>query len=124
MDLIIRGPNKIYAVLPRVILPFKRAFNTNNKKIIVTAFKVLQLMVLLGPCVGRALVPFYRQLLPVCNLFKQINVNLGSGVDNQRDDRIGDVIEDTLQILERCGGPEAYINIKYLIPTYESCVRN
>lgn len=48
MDLIIRGPNKIYAVLPRCILPFKRAFNTNNKKIIVTGLKVLQLMVLLG----------------------------------------------------------------------------
>lgn len=45
-------------------------------------------------------------------------------MDAHRDDRIADVIEDTLQILERCGGPDAYINIKYIIPTYESCVRN
>jgi len=46
--------------------------------------------------VGQALVPFYRQLLAVCNLYKNINVNLGEGIDPDRNCRIGDVIEDTL----------------------------
>ena len=45
-------------------------------------------------------------------------------MDSGRDNRIGDVISDTLEILERCGGPDAYINIKYMVPTYESCVMN
>lgn len=64
--------------------------------------------------------PYYRQLLATCNLYKNINVNLGEGIDVNRDNRIGDVIEDTLHILENCGGPNAFINIKYMIPTYES----
>ncbi|XP_055851252.1 parkin coregulated gene protein homolog isoform X2 [Episyrphus balteatus] len=124
MDLILRGRTKILAVLPKLILPLKRAFNTRVKRIIIGALKVLQMMVIVGPCVGQALVPYFRQLLPVCNLYKQINVNLGDGIDPDRDVRIGDVIEDTLQALERCGGPDAYINIKYMIPTYESCMMN
>lgn len=78
--------------------------------------------VISGPCVGQALVPYYRQLLAVCNLYKNINVNLGNFIDPDREQRIADVIEDTLNILEHCGGPNAFINIKYMIPTYESSV--
>ncbi|XP_065368176.1 parkin coregulated gene protein homolog [Calliphora vicina] len=122
MDLILKAPNKVLPVLPKLILPLKRAFNTRDKKIIIGALKVLQLMVLVGPCVGQALVPYYRQLLAVCNLYKNINVNLGNFIDPDRDCRIADVIEDTLNILEHCGGPNAFINIKYMVPTYESSV--
>ncbi|KNC30626.1 hypothetical protein FF38_11708 [Lucilia cuprina] len=122
MDLILKAPQKVLPVLPKLILPLKRAFNTRDKKIIIGALKVLQLMVLVGPCVGQALVPYYRQLLAVCNLYKNINVNLGNFIDPDRDCRIGDVIEDTLNILEHCGGPNAFINIKYMVPTYESSV--
>lgn len=68
------------------------------------------------------MVPYYRQLLAVCNLYKNINVNLGNFIDPDRDCRIGDVIEDTLNILEHFGGPNAFINIKYMVPTYESSV--
>lgn len=70
------------------------------------------------------MVSYYRQLLNIFNMYKQVNVTLGDGVERDRDHRIGDVIEDTLQILEKFGGPDAYINIKYLIPTYESCILN
>ncbi|XP_037950044.1 parkin coregulated gene protein homolog [Teleopsis dalmanni] len=122
IDLINKGPNKILPVLPRVILPFKRAFNTRRKTIIIDALKVLQEMVRVAPCVGQALVPYYRQLLGVCNLYKNMNVNLLDGVEADRSKRIGDVIEDTLKLLEQCGGPTAYLNIKYMIPTYESMV--
>ena len=52
--------------------------------------------------------------------------NMGSGIDHtaSRGENVADMIEDTLQILERYGGPDAFINIKYMIPTYESCVLN
>uniref|UniRef100_A0A1B0G2B9 Uncharacterized protein n=1 Tax=Glossina morsitans morsitans TaxID=37546 RepID=A0A1B0G2B9_GLOMM len=122
MDLIRRAPHKILPVLPKLVLPLKRALNTRNKKIMIAALKVLQLMVLIGPCVGQALIPYYRQLLSPCNLYKNINVNLGHGIDPDRDRRIGDVIEDTLNSLEHCGGPNAFINIKYMVPTYESSI--
>uniref|UniRef100_A0A1I8MPN5 Parkin co-regulated protein n=1 Tax=Musca domestica TaxID=7370 RepID=A0A1I8MPN5_MUSDO len=122
MDMIVKAPHKVLPVLPKMILPFKRAFNTRDKRIIIAALKVLQMMVLVAPCVGQALVPYYRQLLAVCNLYKNLNVNLGNFIDPDRERRIADVIEDTLNALEKCGGPNAFINIKYMIPTYESCV--
>lgn len=35
---------------------------------------------------------------------------------------LGDVVLETLQVLERTGGPDAFLCIKYIIPTYESCL--
>jgi len=71
-------------------------------------------------------VPYYRQILPVMNLFKQNNANLGDKIDySQRKARnIGDLIQQTLELFEAHGGEDAFINIKYMIPTYESCVLN
>ena len=52
------------------------------------------------------------------------SVNSGDGIDyHQRfHENVGDLIQETLEILERRGGPDAFINIKYMIPTYESCI--
>ena len=58
------------------------------------------------------------------NASMQISVNTGDGIDyHQRyQENIGDLIQETLEILEKRGGPDAFINIKYMIPTYESCI--
>jgi hypothetical protein len=37
---------------------------------------------------------------------------------------LGDLIQQTLELFETHGGEDAFINIKYMIPTYESCVLN
>uniref|UniRef100_A0A182W0B9 Uncharacterized protein n=1 Tax=Anopheles minimus TaxID=112268 RepID=A0A182W0B9_9DIPT len=76
------------------------------------------------PSIGIALVPYYRQLLPTLNLYKQRRVNTGDRIDFRGGRRIGDVVNATLEMLEQCGGPDAYLNIKYMVPTYESCVYN
>ena len=70
--------------------------------------------------------PYYRQILPVMNLFKQSNVNIGDRIQySQRKNLIlGDLIQQTLEMFETHGGEDAFINIKYMIPTYESCVLN
>jgi hypothetical protein len=34
------------------------------------------------------------------------------------------LIQQTLELFEMNGGEDAFINIKYMIPTYESCVLN
>ena len=51
-------------------------------------------------------------------------MNVGDGIDyHQRfHENVGDLIQETLEVLEKRGGPDAFINIKYMIPTYESCV--
>lgn len=68
--------------------------------------------------------PYYRQLLPVLNIFINNNANLGDGIDySQRKGKsLGEVIIQTLEQLEMRGGEDAFINIKYLVPTYQSVV--
>jgi len=76
--------------------------------------------------VGEALVPYYRQILPVLNIFKNKNLNSGDGIDysQQKRENLGDLIQETLEAFERQGGDDAFINIKYMVPTYESVVLN
>lgn len=53
-------------------------------------------------------------------------VNLGEGIDysHQRGENTADIIQETLEVLEMYGGEDAFINIKYMVPTYESCIMN
>merc|ERR1711964_134177 len=73
---------------------------------ITTVLKVLQVLVVSGDMIGEALVPYYRQLLPVLNMFKGNNNNLGDQFDYGQRKRLcmGDLIEETLQALEINGG--------------------
>ncbi|XP_023934941.1 parkin coregulated gene protein homolog [Bicyclus anynana] len=125
-DLVTKGSYKILPVVPQLIIPIKNAFATKRPVVLCHTLKCIQMIVLGSDKVGEALVPYYRQILPILNLFKGRNRNLGAGIDNTttRDENVADLIEDTLQILERHGGPDAFINIKYMVPTYESCVLN
>jgi hypothetical protein len=53
-------------------------------------------------------------------------VNLGDEIEygQYKRENIGDLIQETLELMERYGGEDAFINIKYMIPTYESVVLN
>lgn len=52
-------------------------------------------------------------------------MNSGDGIDysQQKRENIGDLVQETLEHFEKRGGPDAFINIKYMVPTYESCVQ-
>jgi hypothetical protein len=50
------------------------------------------------------------------------NLNDGIEYGQSKKQNLGDLIAETLEVLERHGGPDAFINIKYMIPTYESCL--
>lgn len=140
------------------------ALNMRNPQVMCTTLKVLQHLVVSADMVGEALVPYYRQILPILNIFKNrnckyltfnrillscitifqvfvqkgvkmeiakifvfvISVNSGDGIDysQQKRENIGDLIQETLEAFERHGGEDAFINIKYMIPTYESCMLN
>merc|ERR1719253_474327 len=65
-----KGGSKILPVVPQLIIPVKTALNTRDQEVIVTTLKVLQALVLSAELVGEALVPYYRQILPVFNIFK------------------------------------------------------
>ena len=125
-DMLEHGRNKILPVVPQLILPIRDALNTRDLRVVCTTLKVLQHLVVSGELVGEALVPYYRQILPVLNIFKNKNLNIGDGIDysQQRRENVGDLILETLEEFERHGGEDAFINIKYMIPTYESCLLN
>ena len=166
-DMLENGGSKILPVIPQLIIPIKTALNTRDAQIICTVLKVLQQMVVSGEMIGEALVPYYRQILPIFNLFKAKNQNcahplspppcpprtcqtlvhmhvggigrfadvdvvclcdcaVGDGIDyaQQKRKTLGDLIVETLEMFEIHGGEDAFINIKYMIPTYESCVLN
>merc|ERR1712057_28197 len=125
-NLLNKGGSKILPVIPQLIIPVKTALNTRDPDVIASCLKVLQELVVSGDMIGEALVPYYRQILPVINIFKQCNVNIGDKIDYGQRKRgtLGDLISETLEIFEKHGGEDAFINIKYMIPTYESCVLN
>lgn len=77
-----------------------------------------------GGLIGRALVPYYRQLLPVMAIFVNKSKNIGDAIDysQRKGEDLGELIQETLHLLEMHGGEEALINIQYLVPTYQSCM--
>ncbi|GBG28704.1 Parkin coregulated protein-like [Hondaea fermentalgiana] len=129
-DMVSVGGRKVLPVIPQLVIPIKNALNTRDPKVIVRVLRLLQALVLAdvdqegGGMIGRALVPYYRQILPVFNIFKNKNINIGDAIDysQKKNDNLGDLISSTLELFETYGGPDAYINIRYLIPTYESCM--
>ncbi|KAF4531340.1 hypothetical protein B566_EDAN017442 [Ephemera danica] len=65
------------------------------------------------------------RILPVVpQLIIPIRINTGDGIDFSQHKRrnLGDLVKETLEVLERYGGEDAFINIKYMVPTYESCL--
>jgi len=115
------GEEKVLPVVPSLIVGLKEAFATRDEKVIVRTCTMLQDLARLGQRVGQALVPYNRQLLPVCSLLASRVTNLGDGMDyGQRRGHLGETIQETLQVLEQYGGPDAYINLRYVVPTYES----
>lgn len=80
--------------------------NTRDPEIIQVTLQVIQKLCTCGEMIGEALVPYYRQILPIFNLFKNKNANLGDKIDyNQRKKmNIGDLITETLELLEKTGG--------------------
>ena len=114
----------VVKVIPQLIIPLKTALNTRDTDIIAVTLKVIQRLVKSHELAGEALVPYYRQLLPIFNLYRNFNKNLGDMFDygQRKKKTLGDLIQETLELMEINGGDDAFINIKYMIPTYESCI--
>ncbi|XP_028294229.1 parkin coregulated gene protein homolog isoform X2 [Gouania willdenowi] len=121
-DMLEVGGSNILPVIPQLIIPIRNALNTKNIRVMCNTMIVLQHLVMSAQHVGEALVPFYRQILPLFNLFKNEKKFLSYRIDysQQMNVSIGDLISETLEMFERFGGENAFINIKYMIPTYQS----
>lgn len=123
-DMMRVGGSKVLPVIPQLIIPIKTALNTRDELVVCIMLRLLQKLVTCSDNIGEALVPYYRQILPIFNLYKHRNRNLGGAMDygQQNCECLGDLISETLVLFEQRGGEDAFINIKYLVPTYESCI--
>jgi hypothetical protein len=123
-EILDKCPHKVLPVLPQLIIPVKLALTTKIHSVVVVTLKKLQKLVRCGNSIAESLVPYYRQILPIFNLFKNKRVSIGDQIEysQYKDCNISDLIQETLELFETFGGEDAYINIKYMIPTYESCM--
>jgi len=94
-DMLEKGGAKVLPVIPQLIIPIKTALNTRDIEIIQITLKVLQALVMCSDTIGEALVPYYRQILPVLNLYKTKNMNLGDKIDyaQRKTLNLGDLIQ-------------------------------
>ena len=133
-DMMAVASHKVLSVIPQLVIPIKIALNTRNRAVIIKVLKVLQALVKCDEngqnLVGQALVPYYRQILPVLNIFiRQQDSNLGDINEYGQKKKtmgagLGELIMDTLEQFELHGGDDAFINIKYLVPVYQSVIFN
>ncbi|CAF0888124.1 unnamed protein product [Didymodactylos carnosus] len=129
LDLIERASHKIdLGTLSKMIVPLKRALYTRNSMIFRSVLLVLQKLASGNDGgIGAGLVPYFNELLPMINAFKERIQQRKS--DDCRCDRVdygqrnkldlGRLIDETLLTLETYGGQDAFINIKFSVPTYE-----
>eukprot|EP00913_Durusdinium_trenchii_P005498 g5124.t1 len=98
-NLLEKGGSKILPVVPQLIIPIKKALNTRDPEVMVTTMKVLQTLVLSAEMVGEALVPYYRQILPVLNIFKSATKSTFDHMDYAQRKRmdLGALIDETLE---------------------------
>lgn len=119
--------------ISKMILPIKRALYTNDSIILSRILTVLQKLASGNDgALGVALVPYFNQILPIINIIKeryqekifqskrQCNIidDYGRNIPSE----VVRLVDKTLTVLEQFGGQDAFINIKFSIPTYEQQV--
>ncbi|XP_065580773.1 parkin coregulated gene protein-like isoform X2 [Artemia franciscana] len=94
-DLIGRFCDRIPGFIQLVVSPIRRAFNSRNPQIICVTLTALE-----------QIAQSSRESASCCN----------------RKRALSDHVLEALEALEKSGGPSAYAAIKYMVPTYESCI--
>lgn len=117
-------PDWILPSLPDLAKPLKYAFMTGIPSVVLKTLRVIRLLLSSNEGVGEALVPYYKLFLSPIKLWLDYRKDTGDVIDysQRQSNDVGEEALSTLELMERTGGPNAYVNIKFFIPTYESCV--
>jgi Parkin co-regulated protein len=97
---------KFHDIFPTIVLPIKKLLDCREEETIKKGMEIVKLMINLDEKLGIEIVPFFRTLLAGLAVFANTKELAGE-------------IEDFLRFLERNGGEEAFVNIKYMIPSYD-----
>jgi len=111
--------------VPLLIPPLRDALMTEDPSICVVALEGLQGIAQVGRKSGKAVLPFLKNILPCLRrlLLKQkwqgySDGKLDAGQRGVKD--INSVVQETLHMLHRYGGKDAYKVIKSQVPMYET----
>lgn len=121
------GYEKVAPIIPLLVLPLRLALNTREPKTIRRAIAAIRQLVSVptdpetGATIGQALAPYLRHFLPVFNLFKS-NPKWAIGKDDYSSS-LGELMDETLVILARAGGPGTEKEINRLVPLYNLTAR-
>ncbi|GMI39409.1 hypothetical protein TeGR_g4370, partial [Tetraparma gracilis] len=114
---------RIIDVLHLIMLPIRYALSTKLPDVILAIINILKQLCSVHPAIGPHLIPHYRQILGILNLFYcKGGKNLGDAMDYKQfnsDDLVVPIAE-CLTLMEQTGGPNAFVNIKFMVPTYTS----
>ena len=116
------NPDKLEEVLPDLVLPIKHSLDSKNSQIVIRGLKVMQTLLQTNKRTAELMIPFYKNLLPAFNRHIHHNLNLGDHTEYSQKKRVNvsDLMIETLNIMESNGGPDAFANIKYMLPLYQS----
>jgi len=118
-----RGNEQIITdTVDSLILPIRYALATKEPGTVLSVITILKQLCRVHPGVGPLLIPHYRQILGILNLFYcKSGKNLGDQMEYglKPDDLVVEIAE-TLELLEKTGGDTAFAAIKFMVPTYTS----
>jgi len=101
-DLLKHGGPRILPILSRLIMPLKNAFITRRPAVVLAGLEALKQLTTCdlhlgaGPMIARALVPYYRQLIPTLYIFYRHHRSTGDRIDygQRKNNVLGDRIEE------------------------------
>uniref|UniRef100_A0AC35TI25 Parkin coregulated gene protein homolog n=1 Tax=Rhabditophanes sp. KR3021 TaxID=114890 RepID=A0AC35TI25_9BILA len=106
-------------MLSEIVQSCRKALDYGNDIKKVKILEIVQKIVQI-PHVGFALIPYYKQLLPPLRKpYSRIAFSMNQS-SNHLSYKLTHSIHTTLVVLEETGGQNSLINIKYIIPHYQS----
>lgn len=119
--------NYVATIVPRLVSQIRSGLSEESHQICTAVILSLHQLIKVGKLTRKALLPFLKNLLPCMRrlLSRQNWSGYEDGcldADNRAAPNMACLVEDTLQILHKFGGNEAYKLIKAMCPTYSGVV--
>jgi hypothetical protein len=124
-ELLVAAKGRALQLLPQLVPPLRCALQSNDRTVVATGLLMLQCLVNTVPGAGPALVAHYPRLLPALRLYSRLPQSARDGHDYGQRVRgarnLATIVDETLQVLRRAGGPHAAAAISRILPTFQ-CV--
>ena len=104
-DMLAMAPHKVAAVVPQIVLSVRQALNTRHADVMRRTIVALTQLALAdtgakagpeGAKIAKAMLPYFRQILPVINIFAQRYMSKKMGIDDEK--RGERKVEDLIQV--------------------------